>query len=102
MKFSKSDFKNSLSGLILRRPLQPSDSVLEEGIALRAVDIDVVYLNGYGFPAWRGGPMFYADTVGLDKVLARVEELAKEHGPDLWEPAPLLRRLAETGQKFNG
>jgi len=38
------------------------------------VDIDVVYLNGYGFPAWRGGPMFYADTVGLDKVLARVEE----------------------------
>jgi 3-hydroxyacyl-CoA dehydrogenase len=76
--------------------------VLEEGIALRAVDIDVVYLNGYGFPAWRGGPMFYGDTVGLDKVLARVEEFEKVHGPDLWAPAPLLRRLAEAGKKFNG
>jgi 3-hydroxyacyl-CoA dehydrogenase len=76
--------------------------VLEEGIALRAVDIDVVYLNGYGFPAWRGGPMFYADTVGLDKVLARVEEFEKVHGPDLWQPAPLLRQLAEAGKKFNG
>ncbi|MDQ1474397.1 MAG: 3-hydroxyacyl-CoA dehydrogenase, partial [Bryobacterales bacterium] len=76
--------------------------VLEEGIALRAVDIDVVYMNGYGFPAWRGGPMFYADTVGLDKVLARVEEFEKVHGPDLWAPAPLLRRLAEAGKTFNG
>ena len=45
--------------------------ILEEGIALRAVDIDIVYLNGYGFPAWRGGPMFYADTVGLKNVLAK-------------------------------
>jgi 3-hydroxyacyl-CoA dehydrogenase len=76
--------------------------LLEEGIALRAVDIDIVYLNGYGFPAWRGGPMFYADTVGLDKVLARVEEFERVHGRDLWEPAPLLRRLAEAGKKFNG
>ena len=76
--------------------------VLEEGIALRAVDIDVVYLNGYGFPAWRGGPMFYADTVGLDEVLARVEEFEKVHGSDLWAPAPLLRSLAAAGKKFNG
>jgi len=75
--------------------------LLEEGIALRAVDVDIVYLNGYGFPAWRGGPMFYADTVGLKKVLARIEEFAKVHGSALWEPAPLLRQLAGAGTKFN-
>ena len=74
--------------------------ILEEGIALRAVDIDIVYLNGYGFPAWRGGPMFYADTVGLDKVLAKIEEFEKRHGSDLWAPAPLLRKLAEAGKTF--
>jgi len=74
--------------------------VLEEKIALRAVDIDVVYLNGYGFPNWRGGPMFYADTVGLPKVLARIEEFQKRHGADLWTPAPLLKRLAKEGKGF--
>ncbi len=74
--------------------------ILEEGIALRAVDIDIVYLNGYGFPAWRGGPMFYADTVGLKNVLAKVEEFEKKHGSDLWAPAPLLRKLAEAGKTF--
>ncbi|MCU1325559.1 MAG: 3-hydroxyacyl-CoA dehydrogenase [Bryobacterales bacterium] len=75
--------------------------IVEEGIALRAVDIDIVYLNGYGFPAWRGGPMFYADTVGLPEVLARIEEFANVHGSELWEPAPLLRRLAAKGGRFN-
>jgi 3-hydroxyacyl-CoA dehydrogenase len=74
--------------------------ILEEKIALRAVDIDVVYLNGYGFPAWRGGPMFYADTVGLKSVLEKIEEFEKRHGSDLWAPAPLLKRLAETGHTF--
>ena len=74
--------------------------VLDEGIALRAADIDVVYLNGYGFPAWRGGPMFYADTVGLKTVLARIEEFRQHHSDDLWSPAPLLRRLAESGARF--
>jgi len=74
--------------------------LLEEGVALRAVDIDITYLNGYGFPVWRGGPMFYADTVGLKKVLQRVEELKEQHGPDLWEPAPLLKRLGENGGTF--
>ncbi|HEV8146104.1 MAG TPA: 3-hydroxyacyl-CoA dehydrogenase NAD-binding domain-containing protein [Bryobacteraceae bacterium] len=74
--------------------------LLEEGIAIRAVDIDIVYLNGYGFPAWRGGPMFYADTVGLKNVLARVEEFEQRHGSDLWAPAPLLKRLAEAGKTF--
>ena len=74
--------------------------LLGEGIALRAVDIDIVYLNGYGFPAWRGGPMFYADTVGLDKVLARIREFEASHGSDLWSPAPLLERLARDGRGF--
>ena len=74
--------------------------LLDEGIAIRAVDIDITYLYGYGFPAWRGGPMFYADTVGLQNVLARIEEFEKRHGPDLWTPAPLLRRLAKGGKTF--
>jgi 3-hydroxyacyl-CoA dehydrogenase len=74
--------------------------LLEEGIALRASDIDVVYLTGFGFPAWRGGPMFYADTVGLPQVLKRIEEFQTKHGPGLWTPAPLLRRLAEAGDTF--
>jgi 3-hydroxyacyl-CoA dehydrogenase len=73
--------------------------ILEEGIALRSVDIDVVYLNGYGFPAWRGGPMFYADTVGLKNVLAKIEEFEKKHG-ELWAPAPLLKKLAGDGKTF--
>ena len=68
--------------------------ILEDGIAQRAVDIDITYIYGYGFPAWRGGPMFYADTVGLPKVLARIEEFEKKHGSDLWTPAPLLKQLA--------
>jgi 3-hydroxyacyl-CoA dehydrogenase len=74
--------------------------LLGEGVALRASDIDVVYLNGYGFPAWRGGPMCYADNVGLASVLARVEEFRTRHGADLWTPAPLLRRLAGSGGTF--
>jgi 3-hydroxyacyl-CoA dehydrogenase len=73
--------------------------ILEEGIALRAVDIDIIYINGYGYPAWRGGPMWYADTVGLKKVYERVSQFHEEHG-ELWEPAPLLKRLAEEGKTF--
>ncbi|MEQ1948486.1 MAG: 3-hydroxyacyl-CoA dehydrogenase NAD-binding domain-containing protein [Bryobacteraceae bacterium] len=75
--------------------------ILEEGIALRAVDIDIVYLTGYGFPAWRGGPMFYADTVGLKTVLARMEEFGAQFGTDWWTPAPLLKRLAEEAKGFH-
>ena len=74
--------------------------LLGEGFALRAVDIDIVYLNGYGFPAWRGGPMFYADTVGLRQVLNRVKDFEKQHGSDLWSPAPLLTSLAQDGRTF--
>jgi 3-hydroxyacyl-CoA dehydrogenase len=73
--------------------------ILEEGFALRAVDIDIIYLNGYGFPAYRGGPMWHADTVGLQKVYQRICEFNQQHG-ELWAPAPLLRRLAETSKTF--
>ena len=76
--------------------------VLAEGIALRASDIDVVYLNGYAFPSWRGGPMLYADAVGLKTVLARIEEFRARHGEDLWSPAPLLVELAGNGGTFTG
>jgi 3-hydroxyacyl-CoA dehydrogenase len=76
--------------------------ILEEGIAARASDIDVVYLTGYGFPRARGGPMFYADQVGLDRVLRRVREFGRNpHGdPAFWTPAPLLERLATSGGRF--
>ncbi|MEO7144419.1 MAG: 3-hydroxyacyl-CoA dehydrogenase NAD-binding domain-containing protein [Bryobacteraceae bacterium] len=73
--------------------------ILEDGMALRPVDIDIVYVNGYGFPAWRGGPMFYADAVGLKNVYERVREFERMHGA-LWTPAPLLKRLAEQGKTF--
>jgi len=75
--------------------------ILEEGIALRASDIDIVYIYGYGFPRYRGGPMFYADSVGLDKVHESVKRFHRVHG-EFWAPAPLLERLAREGGKFNG
>ena len=72
--------------------------ILDEGIAQRPGDIDVVYAYGYGFPAWRGGPMHYADEVGLDKVLARIREFADRFGAEHWMPAPLLERLVADGR----
>ncbi|HEX2565644.1 MAG TPA: 3-hydroxyacyl-CoA dehydrogenase NAD-binding domain-containing protein [Burkholderiales bacterium] len=75
--------------------------ILEEGIALRASDIDMVYLTGYGFPPYRGGPMFYADSVGLDKVLAAIEGFQKGYQGAQWKPAPLLVKLAKEGRTFN-
>ncbi len=74
--------------------------VLEEGYALRAGDIDVIYCHGFGFPRHRGGPMFYADTVGLPTVLSRVEDYRARLG-DHWQPAPMLVRLATAGQGFH-
>jgi 3-hydroxyacyl-CoA dehydrogenase len=74
--------------------------ILEEGYALRASDIDIIYLNGYGFPAHRGGPMWYADTVGLKQVYERVCEFHKQHGEN-WRPAPLMKELAEQGKTFS-
>lgn len=73
--------------------------ILAEGFALRAVDIDIVYIYGYGFPAHRGGPMWYADTVGLANVYHRICDFERQHG-GWWNPAPLLKELAETGQTF--
>ena len=76
--------------------------ILQEGIALRASDIDMVYLAGYGFPPYRGGPMFYADTVGLPAVLAAIERYALGRHGAAWTPAPLLVRLAAEGKSFSG
>ena len=75
--------------------------ILEEGIAMRASDIDMVYLTGYGFPVFRGGPMFYADTVGLYNVKAAIEKYAKGRHGDAWTPAPLLVKLVAEGKRFN-
>ncbi len=74
--------------------------ILEEGIAARPGDIDVVWLNGYGWPAWRGGPMFYADQVGLDRIATRLDQFAAQTGDEGLRPAPLLRRLAAAGNGF--
>jgi 3-hydroxyacyl-CoA dehydrogenase len=78
--------------------------ILEEGIALRASDIDMIYLTGYGFPLHRGGPMLYADMMGLYNVVERMNRFAANpHGdPDFWTPAPLLAKLAAEGKSFNG
>lgn len=73
--------------------------ILDEGIALRASDIDVVFVTAYGFPAWRGGPMWYADTIGLRKIYDRICHFHQLHG-SVWAPAPLLRRLAESNGRF--
>src|SRR5262249_55992477 len=71
--------------------------ILQEQIASRASDIDVVYLNGYGFPRFRGGPMFYADTVGLYNVLRSMRSFAEGYQGASWEPARLIAQLAESG-----
>jgi 3-hydroxyacyl-CoA dehydrogenase len=76
--------------------------ILEEGIAQRASDIDVVYIAGYGFPDFRGGPMFYADTVGLPNILRAMRAFAKGYQPDAWRPAPLLEKLAAEHGSFAG
>jgi 3-hydroxyacyl-CoA dehydrogenase len=86
---------------ILERCLYPllneGFRVLEEGIAVRASDIDVVWTSGYGFPRYRGGPMFYAQTLGLETLLAGMEKYRKRFGPMHWEPAPLLVKLVKEG-----
>lgn len=74
--------------------------ILEDGVAQRGSDIDVIYVNGYGFPAGRGGPLFFADTVGLPRVLERIRQFHQEHG-ELWTPAPLLERLVAEGKPIS-
>jgi 3-hydroxyacyl-CoA dehydrogenase len=75
--------------------------LLEEGIAQRASDVDMVYLTGYGFPLHRGGPMLYADQVGLYNVVRAAQRFAAESGDKFWQPAPLLAKLAAEGKTFN-
>ena len=75
--------------------------ILEEGIAIRPGDIDIIWINGYGFPAALGGPMFYADTIGLDKIYKKICEYGEEHGELYWTPAPLLERLVKEGKSFS-
>ena len=88
---------------ILERCIYPmineGAKILEEGKAIRASDIDIVWINGYGWPVYRGGPMFYGDLTGLDKVLAKLVELQGKHGDD-FKPAALLEKLAKEGKRF--
>jgi len=74
--------------------------ILQEGVALRASDIDVIWTSGYGFPRYRGGPMFYADTIGLKTLLEGMLWYRNIYGPMHWEPAPLLTELASSGQSI--
>jgi 3-hydroxyacyl-CoA dehydrogenase len=74
--------------------------ILEEGVALRASDIDVVYTSGYGFPRYRGGPMFYADTIGLKTIYDKILEFRRTLDPQYWQPAPVLEKLALAGSSF--
>ena len=89
---------------ILKRCMYPlvniGAALLEEGHALRAGDIDTVYVNGYGFPAYVGGPMWFADAQGLDSVLADIERFYEETGDELWKPAELLKKLVAEGKNF--
>lgn len=101
---------------IVRRALQPAEivercllgmineaaKILDEGVVARASDIDVVWLTGYGFPRFRGGPLYYADQLGLARVVERIEALRDRFGAAYWTPAPALKRLAATGQGFYG
>jgi 3-hydroxyacyl-CoA dehydrogenase len=88
---------------VLKRCLYPLVNIgaqlLDDGIALRASDIDVVYVYGYGFPKYRGGPMYYADQVGLAEVYRDILAFHQRYG-DAWRPAPLLKKLAEEGSSF--
>jgi 3-hydroxyacyl-CoA dehydrogenase len=94
-------------GRLLYSLVNEGAKILEEGIAARASDIDIVYLNGYGFPLWRGGPMLYADVVGPYNVLRAIRGYAARATSDYayqgqaWKPASLLVRIAETGGMFN-
>jgi 3-hydroxyacyl-CoA dehydrogenase len=86
---------------ILYAMVNEGAKILDEGVASRASDIDIVWITGYGWPKYRGGPMFWADLQGLPKVLSRLRELQAAHG-DAFAPSPYLERLAAEGRSFNG
>ncbi len=88
---------------IVKRALYPliniGAQILDEGMAMRPSDIDIIYINGYGFPAYKGGPMHWADSIGLDRVLADMKRFHAAYG-ERWRPAPLLEKLAAEGKSF--
>lgn len=93
---------------ILQRCLYPlineGIQILDEGIAYRSGDCDLIWVNGYGFPAWRGGPLWYADEIGLDKILAAINRYRKDLGDygEMWfKPAVLLEKLVSEGGKLS-
>ena len=73
---------------------------MSEGVAQRAADIDVVYINGYGFPIWRGGPMHHANAMGIDKVVEKLNKYREITGNDVYKPSEMLVKLAESGAKL--
>ena len=87
---------------ILQRCLYPMINegfkILEEGMAIRASDIDIIWINGYGWPIYEGGPMFYGNLIGYDKILSWLQEMEKEHGSD-FTPSPYLEKVVE--EKIN-
>ena len=89
---------------ILERCLYPmineGAKILEEGIAARPLDIDIIWINGYGFPGYKGGPMFWADQIGLQNIVDAYAKYAKQFGDHYWQPAPLLAKLAKEGKGF--
>ena len=89
---------------ILERTLYPmvneGAKILEESMAQRALDIDVIWVNGYGWPVYRGGPMFWADQIGVKKIYDALNKYHEQTGDSFWKPAPLLKKLAETGGTF--
>jgi len=89
---------------ILERCLLPmvneGAKILEEGIAIRPSDIDVIWINGYGWPVYTGGPMFWADTMGLDNVVAKIKKYGETLDGDHWKLSPLLEKLAAEGKTF--
>ncbi len=91
--------KDEILERVLYAMINEGAKILDEGIAARALDIDMVYIHGYGFPAYRGGPMFYADQIGAKTVYERITDFAR-HDPYFWKISPLLKRLAETGGTF--
>ena len=98
-KFSNADIRER----ILYALINEGAKILDEGIAARALDIDMVYVHGYGFPAYHGGPMFFADTIGAKAIYEKIQEFAKDDpqfGPYFWQVSPLLKKLAETGGAF--
>jgi 3-hydroxyacyl-CoA dehydrogenase len=89
---------------ILQRAIYPmineGAKILEEGMSSRPSDVDVVWVNGYGWPIYRGGPMYYADSIGLPNVLATLKEFQQQDGDDFWQPAKLIETLVSEGKSF--